>query len=299
FAPAMETQMYKDEATQDNVRALKSFKTKRHFFIGPQEGLLASGEMGFGRMSEPASILSYAALILSDRPYDFRESLKEVLMDKARASLSPPHCLNVLAGNSNTKDSAGLVIITRKEGKYFIPLIQRGGRLRGWPGLWALPAGKRDGCEDILETAIRETKEEIGVKIAEGDILGGLPYVFTDDHRYKIALFMAMVEKELFFKINKEEADDFELVALEDFFKERMCVRRLIIGNRFKRMGAALGWTARKVAKAFKWPSFISSLLKEWLRKRTILKEMPLGPANQKIKRQIRKLIAAAICVRI
>ena len=75
FAPAMETQMYNDDATRNNIYALKSFKTKRHFFIGPQKGLLASGEIGFGRISEPASILSYAVLILSHRPYDFRESL--------------------------------------------------------------------------------------------------------------------------------------------------------------------------------------------------------------------------------
>ncbi|MDD9921059.1 MAG: NUDIX hydrolase [Boseongicola sp.] len=34
-----------------------------------------------------------------------------------------------------------------------------------WPGYWDLPGGGREGSETPIETAIRETKEEIGVNI--------------------------------------------------------------------------------------------------------------------------------------
>ena len=60
-----------------------------------------------------------------------------------------------------------------------------------------------------------------------------------------------------------------------------------------------MGWITRKAAGAFEGLPFISGLLKKWLAKRTVLKEMRLGPANQEIKKQIRKLIAAALCVKI
>ena len=54
LAPAMNVQMWQEAATQENVKLLKKRGVS---FVGPEEGRLASGQKGLGRMSEVADIL--------------------------------------------------------------------------------------------------------------------------------------------------------------------------------------------------------------------------------------------------
>lgn len=54
FAPAMDLDMYKHAATQENVNKLVE---RGHLLIQPQSGELASGLVGCGRMEEPSEIL--------------------------------------------------------------------------------------------------------------------------------------------------------------------------------------------------------------------------------------------------
>ncbi len=54
FAPAMDLDMYKHPATQNNIRTICSFG---HHLIEPREGELASGLCGAGRMEEPEKIV--------------------------------------------------------------------------------------------------------------------------------------------------------------------------------------------------------------------------------------------------
>jgi phosphopantothenoylcysteine decarboxylase/phosphopantothenate--cysteine ligase len=55
IAPAMESHMYTHVATQTNIQTLRDRGAK---FIGPVEGRLASGAVGYGRFVEPPDILS-------------------------------------------------------------------------------------------------------------------------------------------------------------------------------------------------------------------------------------------------
>ena len=54
LAPAMNTGMWDNAATQENVRILRS---RGIHFVGPEGGLLACGDSGMGRMSEPETIV--------------------------------------------------------------------------------------------------------------------------------------------------------------------------------------------------------------------------------------------------
>ena len=53
-APAMNVRMWQHAATQRNIRALKNDGIH---FVGPNEGEMACGEFGPGRMAEPAELL--------------------------------------------------------------------------------------------------------------------------------------------------------------------------------------------------------------------------------------------------
>lgn len=54
LAPAMNTGMWEAEATRHNVQVLKDRGVR---FIGPESGMLACGDSGAGRMSEPEDIV--------------------------------------------------------------------------------------------------------------------------------------------------------------------------------------------------------------------------------------------------
>ncbi len=56
FAPAMDLDMWKHPATQANIAKLQSYS---NILISPEEGELASGLFGLGRMAEPEYILNF------------------------------------------------------------------------------------------------------------------------------------------------------------------------------------------------------------------------------------------------
>ena len=56
LAPAMNCEMWVHPATQDNINVLRE---RGAAILGPDEGMLACGETGTGRMSEPADIVAH------------------------------------------------------------------------------------------------------------------------------------------------------------------------------------------------------------------------------------------------
>ncbi len=56
IAPAMDAQMWASAATQDNAATLRVRGVE---FLGPVEGRLASGEVGAGRLMEPAALVDH------------------------------------------------------------------------------------------------------------------------------------------------------------------------------------------------------------------------------------------------
>lgn len=64
LAPAMETAMWEHPATRENLRRLRE---RGYHFVGPEEGFLASGAEGIGRLAEPAVIVESAFRLVSSR----------------------------------------------------------------------------------------------------------------------------------------------------------------------------------------------------------------------------------------
>jgi len=62
IAPAMNYKMFNNPIFQNNLKKLKAFGFK---FIGPEEGTLASGEVGIGRMTDPPRIVEYLEKIIN------------------------------------------------------------------------------------------------------------------------------------------------------------------------------------------------------------------------------------------
>ena len=64
-APAMNVRMWEHPATKRNLATLKSDGTR---FVGPDEGEMACGEYGLGRMAEPKAILETIESLLGEQP---------------------------------------------------------------------------------------------------------------------------------------------------------------------------------------------------------------------------------------
>jgi len=80
--------------------------------------------------------------------------------------------------------AAVLVPIVEDDGNLI--MIKRSENLSRSAGHVAFPGGIREEDEDIVETAIRETEEELGVRKSEIKILGFLPPKEVIEHRIKI-----------------------------------------------------------------------------------------------------------------
>ncbi len=64
FAPAMNTQMYKNPIVQNNIIKLKELGYE---FINPGEGRLACGDEGTGKMAEPIQIIEYLKNLFTEK----------------------------------------------------------------------------------------------------------------------------------------------------------------------------------------------------------------------------------------
>ena len=86
-----------------------------------------------------------------------------------------------------------LIIIYRKNP--FIIMTEKAKNLKVHAGEISFPGGKwSEQDSDMLETAIRETKEELSLDISKEDVIGQLDDVITLNSRYKITPFIAILD---------------------------------------------------------------------------------------------------------
>ncbi len=74
------------------------------------------------------------------------------------------------------RSAAVLVPLIQKGDTWQVVLTMRSSALKHHPGQIAFPGGKQDEADDsLVDTALREAHEEIGLPREKVDILGGLP----------------------------------------------------------------------------------------------------------------------------
>jgi 8-oxo-dGTP pyrophosphatase MutT (NUDIX family) len=84
--------------------------------------------------------------------------------------------------------SAGVVLVRRMRGKWWLAAVRPQGKKHG---IWALPKGIIDRGESPAETALREGYEETGLRPRLGPKLGDVRYVYTwqGERVFKIVSF--------------------------------------------------------------------------------------------------------------
>ncbi len=114
IAPAMNTSMWEHPATQRNVDRLK---TDGVFFIEPDDGEMACGTIGPGRLSEPERIVAAALEILqttaSNVPQDLAGEKLLITVGATREALDP---VRFLSNNSSGRMGFAIAEVARKRG---------------------------------------------------------------------------------------------------------------------------------------------------------------------------------------
>jgi 8-oxo-dGTP pyrophosphatase MutT (NUDIX family) len=155
------------------------------------------------------------------------ENIKKALAGNLRGILShqkmmPPN-RKLRAADSDKKrlkPSSVLLLLFVENDELFVCLIKRPVTMKHHAGQVALPGGRHEPGETPLETALRETWEEIGITAGKIEILGSLSELFVDVSGFLIHPFVGWLSEKPTFKINPAEVEKTLLFPLLKFKDE-------------------------------------------------------------------------------
>ncbi|MEL6115375.1 CoA pyrophosphatase [Photobacterium sp. SP02] len=99
----------------------------------------------------------------------------------------------LLPNSSRFKPAAVMIPLVARPDGYHVILTRRANHLKHHPGQVAFPGGRFESEDgELINTAIRETQEEIGILCDKKDILGTLPALPTLSG-YMVTPFLATV----------------------------------------------------------------------------------------------------------
>lgn len=111
--------------------------------------------------------------------------------------------------------SAVLVPILYKDGLYHILFTKRSHQVAYHKGQISFPGGRsHESDKDLLETAIRETSEEIGLQEQDIEILGELDDHITVSSRFVISPYVGFIPYPYNFKVSRDEIDELFFVPV-------------------------------------------------------------------------------------
>ena len=99
-----------------------------------------------------------------DRAADDRAAIEANLAGFQRIGIDQP----------GLRAASVAVCLVIRQGALCLLVTRRAASLRNHPGQWALPGGGRDPGESVEEAARRELREETGLAVQDGDVLGVL-----------------------------------------------------------------------------------------------------------------------------
>ena len=115
------------------------------------------------------------------------------------------------------KPSSVLLLLYAEEDELFTCLIKRPATMKHHAGQVAFPGGKIESGETPVDTALRETWEEIGVPPEKIEVLGTLSELFVDVSGFLIRPIVGWLDEKPAFKINPAEVEKTILFPLMKF----------------------------------------------------------------------------------
>ncbi len=159
-----------------------------------------------------------------------QENIKKALagslrgMESHQRMMPPNRKLKATAGDkSRLKPSSVLLPLFEENHELFVCLIKRPATMKHHAGQVAFPGGRIEPGETSMETALRETWEEIGIAPEKIKVLGSLSELFVDVSGYLIQPFVGWLNEKPSFFLNEAEAEKvilFPLLQYKDNLEE-------------------------------------------------------------------------------
>lgn len=110
--------------------------------------------------------------------------------------------------NEQTRRSAVLILFYPFENEIYLPLILRPSYDGVHSAQIAFPGGRYEPTdENLIQTALREAKEEIGIEINDVKILGTLTELFIGPSNFKVLPVIGYLSHKPDFKADKREVE--------------------------------------------------------------------------------------------
>ena len=133
---------------------------------------------------------------------------------------------------NKAKPAAVLLLLYPNDNQIFFYLTKRTENLKYHKGQISLPGGSKERGETLLETALRETEEEIGVNKNEISILGNITPLFIPVTGFMMTPFIGFISKKPLIKLDSTEvADIFSVNILELINNDKLVTYRQIKGK--------------------------------------------------------------------
>jgi 8-oxo-dGTP pyrophosphatase MutT (NUDIX family) len=135
------------------------------------------------------------------------DSLRAVLLDPAEATALQVH---------GRTQAAVLVALYVDDGDLHAVFTRRRDNLRSHAGEISFPGGRRDEGEDLRETSLRETEEELGLPREDVEIVGALEPTPTVATSYAVYPFVGLIAPGLTWTPSAQEVDEVLELRLTD-----------------------------------------------------------------------------------
>lgn len=169
--------------------------------------------------------------------------------------------LGDLPSGSFEREAAVLITITRDAHNPELILTKRAAHLSAHSGEVAFPGGKwEEGDKNLLQTALRETEEEIGLAPTQVEILGMLPAHYSKG-MVKVTPFVGLVEPDVVLTPCPEELDAIFRVPLTFFIRDER------LRTDFFDVKSNTYWAPAYLYDGYEIWGFTSRVLKTFLRK--------------------------------
>jgi len=154
IAPAMNVEMYKHPAVQDNIKRISSWPG--YFIAPPGAGELACGEVGFGRLAEPEELVEFCQWALAGGKQDLVGKHVVVTAGPTQEDIDP---VRFITNRSSGKMGYAVARCAARRGAK-VSII-------GIPNLQPLPSG----CLQVAARSAEDMTQAVHAILPETDIL--------------------------------------------------------------------------------------------------------------------------------
>jgi 8-oxo-dGTP pyrophosphatase MutT (NUDIX family) len=140
------------------------------------------------------------------------KKIKEILACRGKVCIQDPRY----------RRAAVLIPLFKKDGEYHILFTRRTDKVEHHKGQISFPGGRQDKKDqDLLATALREAREEMGIEEKDVRILGELDDICTVSTDFCVSPFVALLPYPYPYKVNRQEIEEVIEVPLSGLLDDR------------------------------------------------------------------------------